>query len=55
MGLLDGLIGAAAGAGLAIAATKLIEQPDELCAKLSQFLPQAVDHLTPNGAVPPHA
>ncbi len=27
--------------------------PQELSQKLAQILPQAVDHLTPNGAVPP--
>ncbi len=109
MGLLDGLVGGAVGAGLAVAAQRLIEQhggvqgivqqmeqhglgdtvrswvstgpnqpisaerlhqvfgsgtlaeiaqrvglsPDELSQKLAQFLPQAVDHLTPNGSVPP--
>lgn len=29
--------------------------PQELSQKLAQILPQAVDHLTPSGAVPPHA
>ncbi len=109
MGLLDGLIGGAVGAGLAVAASRIIEQhggvqgvinqmqthglgdtvrswvstgpnapispeqvhqvfgsgtieemaqrigmnPQELSQKLAQFLPQAVDHLTPNGQVPP--
>ncbi len=109
MGLLDGLIGGAVGAGLAVAAQRIIEQhggvqgvvdqmqqhglgdtvrswvstgpnqpvsaerlhevfgsgtmaeiaqrvgmsPDELSRKLAQFLPQAIDHLTPNGQVPP--
>lgn len=109
MGLLDGLIGGAVGASLAVAASRLIEQhggvqgivqqmethglgetvrswvaqgpnqtisaerlqqvfgsgtiaematrvgltPEELTQKLSQFLPQAVDHLTPGGSVPP--
>ena len=111
MGLLDGLVGGAAGAALAVAATRIIEQhggvqgvvaqmqqhglgdsvrswvstgpnapisaehlhqvfgsgtiaeiaqrvgmsPDELSQKLAQFLPQAIDHLTPNGQVPPAA
>ena len=109
MGLLDGLIGGAIGAGVTMAAAKLIEDhggvqgvinqmqqhglgdtvrswvstgpnapisaerlhqvfgagtiaemaqrvgmsPEELSQKLAQFLPQAVDHLTPNGQVPP--
>lgn len=109
MGLLDGLVGGAVGAGLAVAAQRIIEQhggvqgvinqmqshglgdtvrswvstgqnapitaeqihqvfgsgtiaeiaqrvgmsPQELSQRLSQFLPQAVDHLTPNGQVPP--
>jgi uncharacterized protein YidB (DUF937 family) len=109
MGLLDGLVGGAVGAGLAVAASKLIEQhggiqgivsqmethglgetvrswvarganqpitverlqqvfgsgtlaemaarvglsPEELTQKLAHFLPQAVDHLTPDGTVPP--
>ena len=109
MGLLDGLVGGAVGAGLAVAASKLIEQhggvqgvvrqfesqglgdtvrswvstgpnqpispqqvaqaldpqalsamaaqlgvsQDKLHQTLAQFLPQAIDHLTPNGAVPP--
>lgn len=109
MGLLDGLIGGAVGAGLAVAASRIIEQhggvqgvvthmqqhglgetvrswvatgpnapisaeqvhqvfgsgtieemaqragmsAQELSQKLAQFLPQAVDHLTPNGQVPP--
>jgi len=111
MGLLDSLIGGALGAGVTLAAAKLIEDhggvqgvvtqlqqhglgdtvkswvstgpnapisaehlhhvfgsgtiaeiaqrvgmsPDELSQKLAQFLPQAVDHLTPNGQVPPAA
>lgn len=109
MGLLDGLIGGAVGAGLAVAASRLIEEhggvqgivrqmethglgetvrswvstgpnqpvsaerlhqifgsgtlaemaqragmtPQELSQKLSVFLPQAIDHLTPDGRVPP--
>ncbi|MES1158900.1 MAG: YidB family protein [Terricaulis silvestris] len=109
MGLLDGLVGGAVGAGLAVAAEKFIDnhggvqgivsqmqskgfgdtvkswvstgpnQPispsqvaqafdvnhlasmatqlgvsqDQLHQALAQFLPQAVDHLTPGGAVPP--
>ena len=109
MGLLDGLVGGAIGAGLAVAASRLIEQhggiqgivsqmethglgetvrswvaqgpnqpitaerlqqvfgsgtlaemaarlglsPEELTQKLAHFLPQAVDHLTPDGTVPP--
>src|SRR5262245_43207677 len=109
MGLLDGLIGGAIGAGVTMAAAKLIEDhggvqgvinqmqqhglgetvkswvstgpnqpisadrlhqvfgsgtladmaqrvgmsPEELSQKLAQFLPQAMDHLTPNGQVPP--
>jgi uncharacterized protein YidB (DUF937 family) len=111
MGLLDGLVGGAVGAGLAVAAQRIIEQhggvqgvinqmqshglgdtvrswvstgqnapiaaeqihqvfgsgtiaeiaqrvgmsPQELSQRLSQFLPQAIDHLTPNGQVPPAA
>jgi uncharacterized protein YidB (DUF937 family) len=109
MGLLDGLIGGAVGAGLATVAARMIEEhggvqgvvnqmqehglgetvrswvstgpnrpidaeklhevfgsgtiaemaqrvgmtPDELSRKLALFLPQAIDHLTPDGAVPP--
>jgi uncharacterized protein YidB (DUF937 family) len=109
MGLLDGLVGGAVGAGLAVAASRIIEQhggvqgvinqmqqhglgetvrswvstgpnasmsaeqvhqvfgsgtieemaqragmsAQELSQRLAQFLPQAVDHLTPNGSVPP--
>jgi len=34
-------------------AAKLGVQPAELAAKLAEVLPQAVDHLTPGGAVPP--
>jgi uncharacterized protein YidB (DUF937 family) len=33
-------------------AAKLGLSPDVLAAKLSQVLPQAIDHLTPGGAVP---
>lgn len=36
------------------AAAKMGTSPDELMAKLSGVLPQAVDHLTPNGQVPEH-
>jgi uncharacterized protein YidB (DUF937 family) len=109
MGLLDGLIGGAVGAGLAVAAERIIAQhggvqgvvnqmqsqglgeavrswvstgpnqpisaehlhqvfgsgtieeiaqrvgmtPADLSQRLAQFLPQAIDHLTPNGQVPP--
>lgn len=109
MGLLDGLIGGAVGAGLAVAAQRIIEQhggvqgvvqqmqqhgladtvkswvstgpnapitadqihqvfgsgtieeiaqragmnPQQLTQQLAQFFPQAIDHLTPNGQVPP--
>jgi uncharacterized protein YidB (DUF937 family) len=109
MGLLDGLVGGAVGAGLAVAASRIIEQhggvqgvinqmqqhglgdtvrswvstgpnapitaeqihqvfgsgtiddiarragmnPQQLTQQLAQFFPQAVDHLTPNGQVPP--
>lgn len=109
MGLLDGLVGGAVGAGLAVAASRIIEQhggvqgvinqmqqhglgetvrswvstgpnaaisaeqvhqvfgagtieemaqragmsAQEQSQRLAQFLPQAVDHLTPNGQVPP--
>lgn len=109
MGLLDGLIGGAVGAGLAVAAQRIIEQhggvqgvvqqmqqhgladtvkswvstgpnapitaeqihqvfgsgtieeiaqragmnPQLLTQQLAQFFPQAIDHLTPNGQVPP--
>jgi uncharacterized protein YidB (DUF937 family) len=108
MGMLDGLIGGAVGAGLAVAASRIIEShggvqgvinqmqshglgetvrswvatgpnapisaeqvhqvfgsgtieemaqrvgmnPQELSQKLAQFLPQAIDHLTPNGQAP---
>jgi uncharacterized protein YidB (DUF937 family) len=108
MGLLDSLVGGAVGAGLAVAAQRIIEQhggvqgvvaqmqqhglgdtvrswvsngpnapisadqvhqvfgsgtieemaqrvginPQQLSQQLAQFLPQAVDHLTPNGQVP---
>ena len=111
MGMFDGLLGGALGAGLAMAAQHVIEQhggvqgvinqmqqhglgdtvkswvstgpnapisadklhevfgsgtieqiaqrvgmnPQELGQKLAQFLPQAIDHLTPNGQVPPAA
>ena len=111
MGLLDGLVGGAVGAGLAVAAQRIIEQhggvqgvinqmqqhglgdtvrswvstgpnapisadrlhqvfgtgtideiaarvgmnPQQLSQQLAQFLPQAIDHLTPNGQVPPHS
>jgi len=111
MGLLDSLVGGAVGAGLAVAASKIIEQhggvqgvidqmqqhglgdtvkswvstgpnapisadklhqvfgtgtieeiaqrvgmtPQELSQKLAVFLPQAIDHLTPNGQPPPAA
>ena len=34
-------------------AAKLGMQPGDLAAKLAHILPQAVDKLTPNGAVPP--
>jgi uncharacterized protein YidB (DUF937 family) len=34
-------------------AAKLGIPQNELTAKLSQVLPQAIDHLTPNGTVPP--
>ena len=109
MGLLDGLVGGAVGAGLAVAAQRIIEQhggvqgvvaqmqqhglgdtvrswvstgpnapisaehlhqvfgtgtieemarrigmnPQQLSQQMAQFLPQAIDHLTPNGQVPP--
>jgi uncharacterized protein YidB (DUF937 family) len=33
-------------------AAKVGLSPDVLAAKLSQILPQAIDHLTPNGTVP---
>ena len=33
-------------------AAKIGLSPDVLAAKLSQVLPQAIDHLTPGGAVP---
>ena len=33
-------------------AAKLGIPPDQLAAKLSEVLPQAIDHLTPGGAVP---
>jgi uncharacterized protein YidB (DUF937 family) len=33
-------------------AAKLGVSPDDLAQKLSQVLPQAIDKLTPNGAVP---
>jgi uncharacterized protein YidB (DUF937 family) len=33
-------------------AAKVGLSPDVLAAKLSQVLPQAIDHLTPGGAVP---
>jgi uncharacterized protein YidB (DUF937 family) len=36
------------------AAVKMGTSPDDLMAKLSGVLPQAVDHLTPNGQVPEH-
>lgn len=36
-------------------AAKLGIPQNELTAKLSQVLPQAIDHLTPNGTVPPAA
>lgn len=111
MGLLDGLIGGAIGAGVATVTAKFIEEhggvqgivnqmqsrglgdtvkswvstgpnqpitaerlhevfganavadmarrvgmtPEELTQKLAQVLPQAVDHLTPGGALPPAA
>lgn len=35
-------------------AAKTGMSPQELAAKLSAVLPQAVDKLTPNGTVPPH-
>ncbi len=109
MGLLDGLVGGAVGAGLAVAASRIIEQhggvegvinqmqqhglgdtvrswvstgpnqpisaerlhqvfgsgtieeiaqrvgmsPQQLSQQLAQFLPQAIDYLTPNGHAPP--
>jgi uncharacterized protein YidB (DUF937 family) len=109
MGLLDSLVGGAVGAGLAVAASRIIDQhggvqgvinqmqqhglgdtvrswvstgpnapitaeqihqvfgsgtiediarragmnPQQLTQQLAQFFPQAVDHLTPNGQVPP--
>jgi uncharacterized protein YidB (DUF937 family) len=109
MGLLDSLVGGAVGAGLAVAASRIIDQhggvqgvinqmqqhglgdtvrswvstgpnmpitaeqihqvfgsgtieemaqragmnPQQLAQQLAQFFPQAVDHLTPNGQVPP--
>jgi uncharacterized protein YidB (DUF937 family) len=34
-------------------AAKFGLSPDDLAAKLSQILPQAMDKLTPNGVVPP--
>jgi len=34
-------------------AAKIGVNPDELAQKLAQALPQAVNKLTPNGAVPP--
>ncbi|HTP40422.1 MAG TPA: YidB family protein [Steroidobacteraceae bacterium] len=40
---------------IAAMAAKLGINPQELTAKLSQALPKAVDHLTPNGVVPPAA
>ena len=111
MGLLDSLVGGAVGAGLAVAASRIIDQhggvqgvinqmqqhglgdtvrswvstgpnapitadqvhqvfgagtieeiaqrvgmnPQQLTQQLAQFFPQAVDHLTPNGQVPPAA
>jgi uncharacterized protein YidB (DUF937 family) len=33
-------------------AAKLGIPPEQLAAKLSEVLPQAIDHLTPGGAVP---
>jgi uncharacterized protein YidB (DUF937 family) len=33
-------------------AAKVGLSPDVLAAKLSQILPQAIDHLTPNGTIP---
>ena len=42
------------GAGtLAEIAQRVGMNPQELQAKLAQVLPQAIDHMTPNGAVPP--
>ena len=35
-------------------AAKLGMTPDELSAKLSTVLPEVIDKLTPNGAIPPH-
>src|SRR5262249_36933877 len=40
---------------LAALAQSLNIPQQELAQKLAQVLPQAVDHLTPNGAVPPSA
>lgn len=34
-------------------AAKFGMTPDDLAAKLAQVLPQAVDHMTPGGQVPP--
>jgi len=34
-------------------AAKVGISPDDLAAKLSEFLPKAVDHATPDGTVPP--
>ena len=40
---------------LAGMAQQLGVSQDQLHQTLAQFLPQAVDHLTPNGAMPPRA
>ena len=47
------LQGGGLGSMLAEAAGKLGINQDELLGKLSQVLPQAVDHVTPDGKVPP--
>jgi uncharacterized protein YidB (DUF937 family) len=36
-------------------AAKFGLNPQEVAQKIAQVLPQAVDKLTPNGVVPPHA
>ncbi len=53
MGLFDGLLGGVVGAdAIAQLAARTGLSPQDLTQKLSQMLPQAIDHLTPNGAVP---
>jgi uncharacterized protein YidB (DUF937 family) len=62
MGMLDGLLGGIVGAGMVSVVNGIIEKHGGLQGVVSEFeknglgptqvLPQAVDDLTPNGAIP---